>query len=185
MLAKVKNENWTDSSYPIEKPKIKVNAEEAVRDIRAGMPDTAIMKKYGLSARGLQSLFKKLGDAEFITSSELKNRSDLRERSVTLQLYRCPACNMPQFYKFDECPQCGVIVSKFLKVPIKGQEQAATLSFAKKARRSSAVQEHPPTTIRRTVTASTRRRRRLHTALRLSGPGGAVRERFDTDRPGW
>ncbi len=27
---------------------------------------------------------------------------------------RCPACGMPQFKEFDECPQCGVIVSKFL-----------------------------------------------------------------------
>jgi uncharacterized tellurite resistance protein B-like protein len=29
------------------------------------------------------------------------------------KIWRCPACQMPQFQEFDECPQCGVIVSKF------------------------------------------------------------------------
>jgi hypothetical protein len=27
--------------------------------------------------------------------------------------WRCPACHMPQFREFDECPQCGIIVAKF------------------------------------------------------------------------
>jgi hypothetical protein len=29
------------------------------------------------------------------------------------KIWRCPACRMPQFSEFEECPQCGVIVSKF------------------------------------------------------------------------
>jgi rubrerythrin len=29
-------------------------------------------------------------------------------------IWRCPACLMPQFQEFAECPQCGVIVEKFL-----------------------------------------------------------------------
>jgi hypothetical protein len=43
-----------------------IEAKEALEDIRAGMHDTALMKKYKLSAKGLQSLFKKLGEAGII-----------------------------------------------------------------------------------------------------------------------
>jgi Mor family transcriptional regulator len=44
----------------------RVNAKEALEDIRAGMDDISLMKKYKLSANGLQSLFKKLGQAGII-----------------------------------------------------------------------------------------------------------------------
>jgi uncharacterized tellurite resistance protein B-like protein len=37
-----------------------------------------------------------------------------QEPPPAARMWRCPACNMPQFQSFDECPQCGVIVSKFL-----------------------------------------------------------------------
>jgi uncharacterized protein (DUF433 family) len=43
-----------------------IDAKEALEDIRAGMNDIALMKKYKLSAKGLQSLFKKLGQAGII-----------------------------------------------------------------------------------------------------------------------
>lgn len=48
----------------MKKPRI--SAKEAVKDIRAGMNDIALMKKYGLSAKGLKSLLKKLGQAGII-----------------------------------------------------------------------------------------------------------------------
>jgi hypothetical protein len=44
----------------------RVKAKEALEDIRAGMDDISLMKKYKLSARGLQSLFKKLDQAGII-----------------------------------------------------------------------------------------------------------------------
>jgi hypothetical protein len=43
-----------------------IKAKEALEDIRAGMNDIALMKKYKLSTQGLQSLFKKLGQAGII-----------------------------------------------------------------------------------------------------------------------
>ncbi len=46
--------------------KPKVSANEVLRDIRKGMDDVALMKKYRLSSKGLQSLFKKLGQAGII-----------------------------------------------------------------------------------------------------------------------
>jgi len=44
----------------------RIEAKEALEDIRAGMNDIALMKKYILSAKGLQSLFRKLGQAGII-----------------------------------------------------------------------------------------------------------------------
>ena len=43
--------------------KITVSAKEILADIKAGMDDTTLMQKYGLSDKGLQSIFKKLVDA--------------------------------------------------------------------------------------------------------------------------
>jgi uncharacterized protein (DUF433 family) len=57
------------------KPRIKVGA--AVNDIRAGMTDSELMEKYGLSAKGLRSLFQKLLDVKAITQSELNGRLEV------------------------------------------------------------------------------------------------------------
>jgi tellurite resistance protein len=37
------------------------------------------------------------------------------DKQTTAVVWRCPACHMPQFKAYDECPQCGVIVSKFYR----------------------------------------------------------------------
>ncbi len=95
--------------------KVKIDAKTALEDIRAGMSDSALMDKHKLSAMGLQSLFDKLLQAGVISRSELEERIPLSQKSVDIEIYRCPACGMPQFSEFDECPQCGVIVSKFIK----------------------------------------------------------------------
>jgi uncharacterized protein (DUF433 family) len=42
---------------------IKVDSREVLADIRSGMSDMTLMAKYKLSSRGLQSLFKKLGES--------------------------------------------------------------------------------------------------------------------------
>jgi hypothetical protein len=55
-------------------PKPKIKARDAVRDIRSGMTDTGLMEKYGLSAKGLQSLFLKLLEAKAITHAEMNQR---------------------------------------------------------------------------------------------------------------
>ncbi len=54
--------------------KLLINAEEALHSIRAGMSDTALMRKYRLSTKGLQSLFRKLLTARLISQSELDER---------------------------------------------------------------------------------------------------------------
>jgi hypothetical protein len=94
--------------------KRKVKAKGVVADIRAGMGDDMLKEKYGLSDIGLQSVFNKLVDAGLLPQSELDKRLSPTETSVDMW-WRCPACGSPQSHEHDECPQCGVIVEKFLK----------------------------------------------------------------------
>ncbi|MCA1959571.1 MAG: hypothetical protein LDL33_02150 [Desulfomonile sp.] len=51
-----------------------VNAKEVVRDVRAGMDDTGLIEKYGLSPEWLPIMFSKLVDAGLITRAELDQR---------------------------------------------------------------------------------------------------------------
>lgn len=107
-----------------------LSAKEVVSDIRASATDEFLIKKYGVSEKGLQSLFQKLVAAKIITQSDLDRRAAVEEVeavmieeeeaeqspsiSASTGVYRCPSCNLPQIYDFKVCPQCGVIVEKYL-----------------------------------------------------------------------
>jgi hypothetical protein len=68
-----------------------VNAEDAVQSIRSGMSDEALMEKYELSQKGLQSLFRKLVAAGVIEQSVLNGRrSSLHRPSWILSLRNPP-----------------------------------------------------------------------------------------------
>jgi hypothetical protein len=56
-----------------EKPKIAVGG--VLREIRSGTDDSALMQKYHLSAKGLQSLFQKLVEKGLITATEIEQRT--------------------------------------------------------------------------------------------------------------
>jgi hypothetical protein len=62
----------------------KISAKEAVADIKAGIPDDEMMKKYGLSAKGLQSLFAKLHQAKLISTEEYQRRAAPSEQTLEL-----------------------------------------------------------------------------------------------------
>jgi len=64
------------------KPVIK--ASDAVICIRCGMDDAALMKRYNISAKGLQSLLRKLIGAGLITEAEMKDRSLKQSEPVVL-----------------------------------------------------------------------------------------------------
>ncbi len=67
--------------------KHRIKAGDAVRDIRSGMTDSQLMDKYGLSAKGLQSLMRKLLEAKAITPAEIEQRSALyHDTTVTQQI---------------------------------------------------------------------------------------------------
>ncbi len=56
-----------------------LSAREVIRDIRAGLDDAALMEKYKVTPRGLQSLFKKLVAAGALTQAEVDARRKQRE----------------------------------------------------------------------------------------------------------
>lgn len=53
-------------------------------------------------------------------------QSDSPPMAPSQTLFKCPACHMPQDKEFDICPQCGVIVEKFIK---KNKEQKIRRAF--------------------------------------------------------
>jgi outer membrane protein assembly factor BamB len=70
----------------MKSPKPRVNAREAVIDIRAGLSDEELMSKYGFSARGLTSLVKKLVAANLLTQEELEERRSEGDSTVDIQV---------------------------------------------------------------------------------------------------
>ncbi|MGO9568091.1 MAG: hypothetical protein ACLP5H_11160 [Desulfomonilaceae bacterium] len=113
--------------------KATISAKQVLVDIRAGATDEFLMKKYGVSENGLQSLFQKLVTAKVITQDALNNRASAIEEveaviieedeakplppkpTCTKTVFKCPACHMTQNHEFEVCPQCEVIVEKFLQ----------------------------------------------------------------------
>ncbi len=87
--------------------KRKITAREVLKDVRAGMNDTALMKKYMLSAQGLQSVFNKMIEARMVDAEELDARVPLSERTVDIGLFICPACGNIQGREFTVCPRCN------------------------------------------------------------------------------
>jgi outer membrane protein assembly factor BamB len=74
--------------------KVKINAAQVLRDIRSGVDDPELMGKYNLSAKGLQSLFRKLVDAKLLTEAELDVRAPLRENTVVVDFVQFPVVSL-------------------------------------------------------------------------------------------
>lgn len=89
----------------------KINAGQVVLDLKRGMHDTEIMAKYDLSPGQLQSLYNKLTAAGLWKREEPTPTKPVEESKEDTR-FVCPSCGMPQYKPFEECPQCGVIVSK-------------------------------------------------------------------------
>ncbi len=69
---------------PAKSTKPRINAAEAVNCLKLGMGDAALMKKYNLSIRGLQSLLKKLTAAGLIRETELSRRKSSANISIAV-----------------------------------------------------------------------------------------------------
>jgi hypothetical protein len=89
----------------------KISAKAVLKDIHAGMHQTALMAKYELSPRQLQSLFKKLIDAGLLEPPE-HPEPDHAGSSRTDTIAICPGCQTPLSELDDECPKCGLVISK-------------------------------------------------------------------------
>lgn len=93
-------------------PKRQLSAKAVLQDIRAGIDDTTLRRKYSLSEKGLESAVKKLVAARLLKEADLRARTPTEE--PTLTVWKCPACGKPQTREYDECPECGVIAARFL-----------------------------------------------------------------------
>jgi len=66
-----------------------IKAKDIVNDIRRRLTDSQLMRKYGVSAKGLQGVFTKLVQAKAIMPEELFDRAPvLAEDSVTVESIR-------------------------------------------------------------------------------------------------
>jgi outer membrane protein assembly factor BamB len=83
-------------------PRVKVNAQDVLDDIAAGMDDARLMEKYRLSARGLESLFRKLSDAGLVTESDLDRRMPLRENTVIVDFIPIPSSDLKWKFKAED-----------------------------------------------------------------------------------
>lgn len=125
----------------------KFKAKEVITDIRAGLDDLALMRKYGISAFTLQMLLNKLVKTGYLEPEALDRRSHMLEKTVDLG-FKCPACGILQLTEFDECPACGVIVSQYHLVSklVKEKKQQKLREVPKPAvEEKAAAPANPPT----------------------------------------
>ena len=65
------------------KPVLKISVKQVLEDIRSGMDDEELMRKYSLSNRQVQRLFRKMIAEGFMSPLELANRLCVTKSQVT------------------------------------------------------------------------------------------------------
>lgn len=86
--------------------KIRIKGSEVLADIRSGMDDAGLMKKYGLSAKGVLQLMGRLVSQGLLEPSELAQRKSLA-KTVYFPTFKCPSCGEIHFSRSDTCPKCN------------------------------------------------------------------------------
>jgi hypothetical protein len=71
------------------------------KDILSGMDESSLKLKHGLSDEELRLAYRRCSD---------RKASNAHGKSAT---WTCPACGVPQPRAMEECPRCGIVVSKF------------------------------------------------------------------------
>jgi hypothetical protein len=89
----------------------KISGKELAQDIRSGMHENQLMVKYEISVSQLREIRTKLEDKGLVPKAA---RAD--DRPHTSQqgsaATPCPGCGYSMDPSFDECPRCGLIVSR-------------------------------------------------------------------------
>lgn len=62
--------------------KRKIHGKDVARDIQAGMGDSVLMEKYGLSAKQLEGILRKLLAADLISHMQLYERMTLSDSQI-------------------------------------------------------------------------------------------------------
>ena len=99
-----------------EKAVKKISAKGIMADLRAGLSDTELMKKYDVSYIALQDIFSKLMKAGLATEAYFNKRA--LKQSPALQAENstrtCPHCGFSSATPFTQCPRCEQEVSDWL-----------------------------------------------------------------------
>lgn len=80
--------------------KRKVPIKDIVNDIRSRMPDHELMKKYNLSAKGIQRAFQKLVQMRAISQAEIDARGQAAEDTIFFESMR----GFPRHYLVVQIP---------------------------------------------------------------------------------
>lgn len=95
------------------------SAHELVSVIRSNMSYSTMMLKYSLTAHQLDEVLAKLVERGMLMPEELPKKPaepeilpSSPESPATQTLFTCPHCGKSKTYQFDECPFCGIIISK-------------------------------------------------------------------------
>ena len=94
----------------------KISAKAITQDLKAGLTDSELMRKYGLSFQGLQDLFAKLTAAKIATPDYFTKRAMRQEqvKSGAVKARVCPYCGYPSKENFVRCPRCGQDATEWL-----------------------------------------------------------------------
>lgn len=87
--------------------KRKIKASEVSFDIRNGLSYEDLRQKYNLNEANLDKILTRLVSIGDIRKDQIPSEGTIR---LTV---RCPACGKPQSGKSEECPDCGVITTKW------------------------------------------------------------------------
>jgi hypothetical protein len=97
-----------------DKPTRKIRAKAIMVDLKAGMPDSQLMSKYGISFQALHDLFDKLIQAGLATESYFDKRATKQTGKPKEKTLTCPYCGFTGDAPFRECPRCHQDVSEWL-----------------------------------------------------------------------
>jgi hypothetical protein len=61
----------------------KIKAREIAADVHTGLGDTVMMQKYGLSAKQLEGVLRKLVEVDLISYMQLYERTSLSDSQIT------------------------------------------------------------------------------------------------------
>ena len=119
--------NYVENSYDEGTARRKIPARSFVDDMRSGMPDSALMEKYKLTARGLHSAFRKLVAANVIQPSELVGRHSEYDETIDVNDIRALQRDKLDFplpiYESDNPDARGIVSDiTIMGVGIKGFE---------------------------------------------------------------
>lgn len=106
------------------------HTDPVTSDTRSGTDEFSLTRKHGLSNEGLHA-------TDPVSAADLSiQTSEQRRRAVS-----CPSCGYAQTGAMDECPRCGIVVSKLAERGRVGREpksmRTAGLTEAETGKRGS------------------------------------------------